>query len=100
MPVTSGNITVEVTETGWKIVGVAPYTSGEFVAELPACDCDRKTNKKFKSTQPCAQVPASIRNGSGSSGGYHVEHVEVFVKRVAATYQGKTTLPKVPVRLV
>ena len=90
------NITVTATETGWHVEGVAPGSPHRFTADLGACDCDPKTNKKFKASLPCDRVPASHRNGSGSSGGYHASHVETFVKRVAATYQGKTPVPAIP----
>ncbi len=92
----AANITITATDTGWHIEGVAPGSPHTFTADLNACTCNPKTNRKFKPSQPCGLVPASHRNGSGSSGGYHPAHVEKFLAAVARTYQGKTPIPAVP----
>ena len=91
------NLTIEATPTGWHVEGVAPGSPHRFTADLPACGCDEK-RKGFLKTTPCEHRPASWRNGSEVPGGYHRSHVETFLRRVAATYQGKTPVPAVPPR--
>lgn len=95
------NITIEQTATGWHIEAVAPYTSGTFTADLGLCDCD---GKNVKVTEPCAPHTSHTYPDCVSSkcrrplirGGYHVPHVRLFLKRLAATYQGRTEVPEVP----
>ena len=96
-------ITITQTATGWHIESGEPDQL--FAADLNACDCDGKTAKM---TQPCATH--RVHNGHDCtphmrasqcrlpliSGGYHVPHVRHFLKRLAAIYPGKVTVPDVP----
>lgn len=95
------NLTIEQTPTGWHIEGVAPYTSGVFTADLNLCNCD---GRNVKVSEPCAPHLSHIYPDCTTSkcrrpfisGGYHVPHVRLFLKRIASTYQGKTEIPEVP----
>ena len=98
---TTDNITIQQTPTGWHIEAVAPFTGQQFTADLNLCNCDGKAVKVATPCEPHRShtypdcTPSRCRRPL-ISGGYHVAHVSLFLKRLAATYEGKTAVPEVP----